>query len=182
MVKRIPILACAALVLALSACQKSQDTGIEVTQGADGSKSVRAIGMTFQWRFEGESLEIHVTSPGKGWIGVGFDPRNLMREADFILLYVADGQAVAADQYGSQLTNHERDTALGGTDDVTVVSGSETDSGTEVTFRVPVNSGDEFDKVLTAGTEHTILLAYSEADDFETQHTPAARTKIKVTL
>ncbi len=182
MVKRILILACAAVVLVLSGCQKKQEAGIEVIQGTDGSKSVQAIGMTFQWRFEGESLVIHVTSPGKGWIGVGFDPRSLMREADFILMYVSDGQVVAADQYGSQLTNHERDTALGGTDNVTVVGGSETASGTEVTFSIPVNSGDQYDKVLTPGGEHAVLLAYSDADDFETQHTPKARTKIKLTL
>jgi hypothetical protein len=168
--------------LALAGCQKKAGSGPTVTQGADGSKSVQAIGMTLEWKFDGSDVQFHVTTPSKGWIGVGFDPSTIMRGANFILVYVKDGQAYGTDQYGSQLTNHEPDTALGGQDNVTVVSGTETSSGTEVTFRIPVDSGDQYDKVLSPGTEHTILLAYSDADDFETQHKPDARTKVKVTL
>jgi hypothetical protein len=104
----------------------------------------------------------------------------MMRDADFILAYVKDGEVSALDQYGSQLTNHEPDTALGGTNDVVVVSGSESGNVTEVTLRIPSNSGDKYDKVLAPGEEHTVLLAYGPEDDFESQHT--ARGKLKIVL
>lgn len=179
---KITFVALVVLAVALAGCAKKPEATIAITPGADGFKGVQAIGMTFEWKFDGDNVVFHVKSPGKGWIGIGIDPTSLMKEADFILSYVKDGTAVAADQYGSQLTNHEKDIDLGGTDNVTVISGSESDSGTEVVFSIPANSGDKYDKVLASGSEHTILLAYSEADDFETQHTPAARTKIKLTL
>ncbi len=153
--------------------QKEGDggTAAAVAVNAEGYHEVSAIGMTFQWKIVGSDLEMVLSGPTEGWVAAGFDPDTMMKGADFILAYVKDGQVSVSDQYGNQLTSHKPDDSLGGANNVTVVSGTETDGTTRVVLRIPLDSGDKYDRVLAAGQKHRLLLAYGPADDFTTQHT-----------
>jgi len=174
------VLSLIAVALILAGCQKTPAPTMQSVVNAKGYREASLIGMKLQWKFDGQDLEIVLTAPTTGWVAIGFDPSTMMKDANFILAYVKDGQVSAIDQYGSQLTNHSPDTTLGGTDDVTAVSGSDDGNTTEVTLRIPANSGDKYDHALAPGEEHTVLLAYGPKDDFETQHT--ARGKLKLIL
>jgi len=175
------VLGVVAIALVLAACGGGKPE-VEVTTNAQGFKQVEAIDMVLQWKISGSTIEIIVTAPGDGWVGVGFDPEEFMKGANFILGYVADGTTTIQDHYGNQLINHAHDSDLGGTDDVTVLGGSEDANGTMLHFSIPLDSGDQYDKPLSAGTKHKVLLAYGTTDDYGTQHAQTHRTSLELTL
>lgn len=167
----------------LAACGGKKDAGATATVAADGYKEVTQIGMTVKWKAEATSLDIIVHAPAKGWIAVGFDPETLMKGSDIVVGYVDSGaQTTIVDHYADQLTGHKADADLGGTNDVTVISGEETEAGTTLHFSIPLNSGDKFDKVLAAGTTHKMMLAYGTTDDFTSPHAANHRAVFKVDI
>jgi hypothetical protein len=121
---------------------------------------------------DGTDLTIGITAPTTGWVAVGFDPSAAMKDANIIIGYVEGGEVFIRDDWGSGHTTHEPDTEMGGTDDVTVVSGSESDGVTSLTFTIPLDSGTPGDKAVAPGNTYDILLAYGPdgADDFEGYH------------
>ena len=167
----------------LAACGGKKGAGATATVAADGYKEVSQIGMTVKWKVEAASLDVIVHAPAKGWIAVGFDPETLMKGSEIVIGYVdSGGQTTIVDHYSDQLTSHKADVELGGTDDVTVISGEETDAGTTLHFSIPLNSGDKFDKTLTAGATHKMMLAYGATDDFMSAHAANHRAVFKVDL
>jgi hypothetical protein len=171
------------VVVALAACAPRKGPSVTVTTAADGYKEVTQIEMTLKWKVQGDALDVIVQSPGKGWIGVGFDPETLMKGSDIILGFVdASGQVSIQDAYGDQLTSHKPDEVLGGTNNVTLVGGEETATGTTIHFTIPLNSGDKYDKVLAGGTTHKVMLAYGDADDFVGIHAKGHRKVFELEL
>lgn len=179
----VGVLSALTVVFVLAGCGPRKGPGVAVTTAADGYKEVTQIGMTLKWKIQGDALDIIVQSPEKGWVGVGFDPQTLMKGADIVLGYVgADGKVAIQDAYADQLTSHKSDVDLGGTDNVTVIGGEETASGTTLHYSIPLNSGDKFDKVLTAGSKHKVMLAYGTTDDFAGVHAKEHRVVFEVEL
>lgn len=179
----ITVAACLLLAAALlfTSCAGKEEIVPEVN--SRGYKEVTTIGMTLQWKFAGSNLELIVKAPTTGWVGVGFDPDSAMKGASFIIGYVKDGEAIIADHYGDALTDHVSDESLGGSSDVTLIGGSETGGSTELNFSIPVGSTDEYDRKLSAGSKHKVLLAYGPKDDFETEHEDKnKRTSIEIEL
>ena len=176
MMKRLLVVPAAlALVIAVSGCAPRKGPAVAAPGAADGYKEVTQIGMTLKWKVEGTALDLIVQGPTKGWVAVGFDPETLMKGSDILIGYVdAEGKTTVVDSYGDQLTSHKADTDLGGSDDVTVIGGEETDQGTSLHLSIPLNSGDKYDKVLAAGATHKVMLAYGGADDVESVHTHRA--------
>lgn len=150
---------------------------------AQEMKSARADGFTLRWRVVESDLEVEVTAPTTGWVGVGFDPGNMMGGANIIMGYVADGEVTISDQYGSGRTRHQPDTELGGASSVTDVGGTERFGRTTLSFTIPLDSGEETDNPLTPGNTHTVMMAHGpdDADNFITYH-GGNRTIIEITL
>jgi hypothetical protein len=133
-----------------------------------------ADNVLLQWKVDGTLLHITVSAPTTGWIGVGFDPTNRMLGANFLIGWVDDDdlEAHVSDEYGHQTTAHQPDTAGGGNDDVTDVSGTQTAGKTELSFTIPLDSGDDVhDKPLAEGETHRFLVAYGATDNTTLQHT-----------
>ncbi len=155
-------------------------TGFLAAQGSqtadvpalDGFSRGSAGGVDVQWRVDGDMLEVQMAAPTTGWVSVGFDPSQMMADANMVIGYVEDGEVIIADDYGTGATSHDRDTNLGGTDDVTVVDGREVDGTTIIRFTIPLDSGDEMDKALAPGNTYTALASHGPdgADDFNTYH------------
>lgn len=141
------------------------------SEGADFAE-LTASDMVFRYRVVGDSMEVEVEAPTTGWVAVGFDPERGMQGANFVIGYVAGGEATVEDHYGNGMTSHSSDESLGGRRDVTEVTGTESDGSTTIGFRLPLDSGDEYDKPLESGGEYTVLLAYgpNNADDVTSYH------------
>jgi len=141
--------------------------------------TIEEKGITFSWRINGEMLDIKLSAPTNGWISVGFDPKFKMKEADFIIGLVKDGKTTVIDSYGTGPTSHKPDINIGGKDNITNIEGKENKELTELSFSIPLNSKDRFDKKLKKGN-HILLLAYSSLDDLAAKH--KVRTALKWNL
>ena len=150
--------------------EAAADAAPAAATNEQGFQEVTSSDIRFQWKVDGSNLQVVVRAPTQGWVGVGFDPTNLMKDANFIIGYVADGQASFSDQFGTQLTAHASDESLGGQVNVGTPSGTEADGATELSFTIPLDSGDQYDRALAAGQSYDVLLAYGPNDDFEMIH------------
>ena len=171
-------------VLITWGCGGSDDGGTGVGNGTDddGFKTTTAGGITLKWKVEGDDLQVKVSAATTGWVAVGFDPANRMQGANFIIGYVSGDDVFIRDDYGSGPTAHLSDTSAGGSDDVTDEGGTEADGTTEITFTIPLDSGDSLDRVLVEGSSYTVLLGRGPngADNFTAQH--GARTSTTITI
>ncbi|MBT3755928.1 MAG: DOMON domain-containing protein [Candidatus Cloacimonetes bacterium] len=142
---------------------------------------VTVEGIELQWRTDDEYLYVNVSAPTTGWVAVGFDPTNQMADANIIIGYVDDGgDLFIRDDFGTSPTSHASDESLGGVNNITQEYGMEENDMTKLHFRIPLNSGDMYDKVLVPGNSYNIILAYGSADNFTGFHTLATGTNIEL--
>lgn len=147
----------------------------------DYEHETKVRGMEFAWKVADDTLHVKLTARTTGWVGIGFNPVKYMEGADYIIGYVKRGKVTLRDDYGDSARNHKSDEKLGGTDDVTLVSGEEKGRSTTLEFSLPLNSGDTYDSVLDPEGETVVLLAYGgKRDSFRSKH--KFRTTLKVNL
>ena len=141
--------------------------------------SIEKKGIVFSWRINGDFLDIIISAPCKGWISVGIEPNVKMKDADIIIGYIKKGKVFIVDNYGTGPVFHKPDTSLGGEDNIQNKAGKEEKRKTEISFSIPLDSGDAYDKIITKG-KHVIILACSDADNFTSKH--KIRTKIEIEI
>ena len=145
---------------------------LQPTETGDGFKRVEMEGVTVDWRIEEAAVRVRLSAPTTGWVSIGFDPASVMKDANMILAYVDDDGVQAEDHFGTGRIRHAPDSDLGGTSDISDLTGSERDGRTEVAFTIPLDSGDPYDRILREGTTHTIIVAYGKdgADNYDSYH------------
>jgi len=137
--------------------------------------------MTFQWKVDGDNLHIGLKAKTTSWVGIGFNPTEGMKDANIILGYVKDGKVKITDHYGTTKRQHNKDSKSGGQNNITNASGKEAGGFTEISFTIPLNSGDASDGVIMPDKENVVLLAYGPGrDSFKTRH--AFKTALKINL
>ncbi|MCF7920608.1 MAG: hypothetical protein K9N06_11910, partial [Candidatus Cloacimonetes bacterium] len=148
---------------------------ISLDNDTTGFSSVTQSEITFRWKVVGDSLRCMVLAPTTGWLAVGFDPSEEMQDANFIIGYVNNGTAYVRDDFGVTETMHSADVGLGGENNVRRVFGHEAGGTSEIRFTIPLNSGDQYDRVILPGHTYEIILArgYNGADDFNSMHQEA---------
>ena len=145
--------------------------GTVSVQGADYDHELEAKGATFAWKVDGDTLHAKISAKTKGWVAVGFNPSKKMKDANYILGYIKDGEAKVVDHFGDKTTGHSSDKKLGGTSDVTLVGGSEEGGITTIEFSIPMNSTDKYDSVLSKDGDTVVMLAYGpDRDSFKPRH------------
>ncbi len=176
--RAVATLVVASVMAFFSACTAAAPP--QQTDNGAGYSQITALSITLQWRVLGTDLEVIVSAPTTGWVAVGFNPSSRMKDANIILAKVENGAPVARDDFGIALTQHASDESSGGVNDVTNLSGTESAGQTEMTYTIPLDSGDQYDRALVPGTSYKVLLSYSTSDSFEQKHT--VRTSVTITL
>ncbi len=116
-----------------------------------------------------------------GWVGVGFNPSTQMKDANFVLGYVKKGKTSITEDFGNAERTHKADEKLGGTNNATLIGGSEKGGITTIEFSIPLDSGDKNDSVIDPAGKTVVLLAYGgKRDSFKSKH--KFRTTIEVNL
>ncbi len=180
------LVAAMVLVAAVSSCGADQGGATGGTGGAPvpepGAESIQEDGFELSWTVRGETVRVTMSAPGTGWLAVGFHTEGAMKNAQIAIGYVSDGVVSLRDDFGTGFTTHDADVELGGTDDLTVVSGSEEGGRTTITFDMPLSSGDAGDRVLTPGEQCRAILARGgDGDDsFTGYHAWAATVDIEI--
>ena len=147
----------------------------------DYAHTIEVEKIRFDWRIEKDQLHVQLKAETEGWVGIGFNPSDKMKDADFIMGYVKKGKVKVADHFGVASTQHKEDTRIGGTSDVSNAEGSEKEGFTEIRFTIPLKTEDAKDKAITPDADTTVLLAYgSGRDSFRSRH--AFRSVLTVNL
>lgn len=151
---------------------------------AQGWQEITVNGFTLRWAtVSGGDLSVELKAPTTGWVSVGFAPTDMMLNANIIIGYVSSGTQAVQDNFGVSPEVHVEDVLLGGSSDVTIDAGGfETGGSTEIHFTIPLNSGDQYDRVLVPGNTYTVILAMggNGQDDFSSMHTAAATASITI--
>jgi len=180
-VRRIILILILILVFSMAAYANGQQEVVPVRDN-DGYLSVSAGDFDVRWKAEGDQLNFEITAPTTGWVSVGFDPERVMKGANFVIGYVDGDTVVAKDHYGSGTFAHKADEELGGTGDIISYDGREENGETTLQFTIPIDSGDEFDTVLTPGEVHTVLVACGPdgSDNFTKKHSKRSKVDVKL--
>lgn len=129
---------------------------------------------------EAQFLECILEGNSSGWIAVGFNPTVQMRDANIIIGYVENGTGFIRDDFGTGNVSHTSDLSLGGTNDATLLAASLQEGITTLKFRIPLNSGDPYDRVLSPGETYPVIFARGAEKDFDTMHTALGQALIKI--
>lgn len=183
--KKMSIMILIALFVLVVSCKREATIPPELVPSSRVAKEYREVtkrDINLKWKVDGNHLKIIVRAPTDGWIAVGFNPKHHMQDANIIIGYVKDGNIFMRDDWGSGHTAHQADKALGGLDNLTDKSGREVDGFTEISFTIPLDSGDAYDQVLVPGQKCKVILAYGRkgADNFTSFHKRA--TTVEITL
>jgi hypothetical protein len=145
-------------------------------------QQVSTAGVTLRYRIstDGASLENQVSAATTGWVSVGYRPTTIMRDADFIIGYVSGTTASVRDDWGTGSQTHASDVSLGGVSNLTAVSGTQVGSTTTIYFTIPMNSGDQYDRIMTTGVTYPIILASGDNDSYTSQHSNAGYANINI--
>jgi len=161
-----------------SKCNTYDEQSTEVSSSAAAAQGnqVTAGGVTMRWSVVGSDLSVTLSAVTSGWVAVGFKPTVGMQNANFIIGYVSGGTAVIEDNFGTSPSEHVADTIQ----NVTNKSGSEAGGITEISFQIPLNSGDAQDQPLAVGESCNIILAHGPADNFTSEHTSVGSVTIVI--
>lgn len=133
-------------------------------------KTVTAGKFTFAYKIEGPNLVATVSCKTQGWIAVGFNPKNIMQGANFIMGSVVDGKAIVSDQFGDDMYSHKPDTAIGGKNNIIAGDCTQANGVTTLSFTIPLDSGDPKDGKLAPGAKVKLIFATGATNDIRKKH------------
>jgi hypothetical protein len=138
--------------------------------------------MTFWWKIHGDNLDVKLSAKTPGWLGIGFNPESGrdMKGANIIIGSVKDGEVNIEDHFGTLKTNHKPDDKVGGKPHVANPAGREEGDTTEISFSMPLKSGDAMDVPVDPAGDNSVLLAYGKSDIMILKH--KFRAVLKVNL
>ncbi len=172
------------LVLLLVSCNTVREEDFKVSDidtDQEGYYKIQSGSFTLRYKvIENEELECLLEAVSSGWIAVGFNPSNQMKDANIIIGYVEDSIGYIRDDYGTGNTSHASDLNLGGSSDVILLSASQEEGITSLKFRIPLDSGDPYDTVLNIGSIYPVIFARGNQNDFETHHAEVQQAFIAI--
>ncbi len=152
------------------------------TPDINGYYGATSAGATFKWKINGLRLDCKLSAATTGWIGIGFGPDGTMANAqNFIMGYVTSGNiATISDMHTSGHAAPSPDAMQ----NIINPAGTESAGVTELTFTIPLDSGDSEDMVLTPNMSVWLLFAAGPngADDFTTPHGSSGYGALQITL
>lgn len=169
-------------VIALCGCSVTQTKAAPEDSGPspEGYYTVRSKGFTLLYKISEDRLLCILSGATTGWLALGLAPSSMMRDANFIIGYVQDGQGFIRDDYGTEHTDHASDLSLGGNEDVELHAFDENGTETSLVFSLPLDSGDQFDRKLEPGMSYKVILGAGPKDDFDSYHRSVASATIKL--
>jgi hypothetical protein len=190
----LPVLLLSVLLLAFSGCIQPEKPAVvtekEATEmwKADGvvgeseySRSMLLQGparqgysggdMEVSWKNDGDYLYLALNGSTEGWLAIGFEPLEWMKDADMIMGSVNGGKATVQDEYCTgNYGPHIEDHMLGGTNDIEEYGGSKIDGRTIIELKRKLDTSDRFDKAFKPGQAVSIIWALSGNEDKSIKH------------
>jgi len=130
--------------------------------------------MEISWKNDEQFLFLALNGSTEGWLAIGFEPLEWMKNSDIILASVQGGKATVLDEYCTgNYGPHIEDTMLGGTNDITEFGGSKGAGRTVIELKRKLDTGDKFDKAFSPGQAISIIWALSNNPEISFKHNVA---------
>jgi hypothetical protein len=130
------------------------------------------------WATDDNYIYMGIKAKTSGFVAVGFGSG--MTQTDVIFGYVKDGEAYIYDVYVTSYSGpHPEDTDLGGSNDILDYGASEEDGYTVIEFKRKLDTGDDYDSVITKGESHNIVWSYGGSDGMMSIHSQRGYGKIE---
>ncbi|MEZ4887976.1 MAG: DOMON domain-containing protein [Chitinophagales bacterium] len=142
-------------------------------------KQIEKNGMKICWQINGDKVDFEVFAPTKGWVAIGFNETSQLVGNNLIMGKVENGITVS-DRYIVGFGDHQTVESMGGTNHLSNIEGKEDNSGTTIRFSINADSLDKYHYDLLKDKPFTLLIAYSQEDDFS--HHSRMRTSIDIVL
>jgi hypothetical protein len=127
--------------------------------------------MEISWKNDQEFLYMALNGSTSGWLAVGFEPTEWMKDADIILGYVEGEKATVLDEYSTgNYGPHIEDTMLGGTNDILQNGGRRDGANTVIEFKRKLDTGDRFDRSMHSGETVSLIWAMADSSDQGVKH------------
>jgi hypothetical protein len=126
------------------------------------------------WRNDQEYLYLALNGSTDGWLAIGFEPLEWMKNADIIIAFVQESKPMALDEYCTgNYGPHIEDTMLGGTNDILEFAGRKEAGRTVIELKRKLDTKDKFDKAFSPGQTISIIWALSNNPDISFKHNVA---------
>jgi hypothetical protein len=123
------------------------------------------------WRNTAEDLYMALSGKTEGFVAIGFEPSQAMKDADMVMGWVSGGKATVLDLFSTGTYGpHPPDGDLGGKNDILEFGGSESDGWTVIEFQRKMDTGDQFDKSFKPGQTINIIWSMSASDALAVRH------------
>lgn len=123
------------------------------------------------WSNDDTYLYMAIQGQTSGWISIGFEPTNVMKDADMVFGWISNSTPTILDLYSTGAFGpHPPDIELGGKDDLIEKSGTESNGITYIEFKRKLNTGDKYDKVFTRGQNIEIIWGIGSSDSLNSPH------------
>lgn len=178
MKKGMSLLVCLFLITSAISAQKAD--GIVEQNEYEASGALGNGEYQFYYTIRGDSIDFAMRAKTRGWVAVGFDPVQVMEEADMIFGWVDDesGSSEIVDAYSTGVYGpHPRDEELGGRNDLLSAAAAQEGEWTTVEFSRRLETGDRYDKGIPKGPLD-IIWAFGYEDDFDSMHSGAGSAGI----
>jgi len=137
-------------------------------------------GMKVSWRHTQDRVFFETSAPTDGWVTIGFNTHSGTKGAYLIMGNVVKGKVNIVEHYTLSHGNYKSVSALGASSQVKNIAGYQNTNTTILEFSLPIKPLSKYQKNLSKGKNYTIILAYSQEDDF--LHHSIMRTSINVKL
>jgi hypothetical protein len=136
--------------------------------------------MKVSWHYEGDRIFFEMSAPTDGWVTIGFNTTSGIKDAYLLMGNVVKGELQVVEHYTLSPGNYKTINSLGEASQVKDIKGEENSNRTTLNFSLPIKAKSKYQKELSEGTEYTLIMAYSQEDDFE--HHSIMRTSANVEL
>lgn len=132
------------------------------------------------WKTVSQYIYFGIKAKTDGWVSIGLNATQRMKNADMILGWVSNGTASVSDEFStSDFGPHSEDTTLGGTADINEFNGKQENNYTTIEFKRALVTGDTFDASISQGIM-PIIWSYSSSDDINTKHTNRGYGQLRI--
>lgn len=130
--------------------------------------------LEISWRNDAEFIFMALNGTTRGWLSVGFEPSEWMKDADVIVGKVDEGKVVVLDEYSTgNYGPHKNDTEQEGTYDILQFGGKESGNYTVIEFKRKMNTGDKLDSAFLAGQSVSLIWGMAVSDSLKEKHNVA---------
>ncbi|MEO9475169.1 MAG: DOMON domain-containing protein [Cyclobacteriaceae bacterium] len=151
-----------------------------MTAIAQDFKTVERNRMKVQWQHDQRFLELTMSAPTKGWVAIGFNELDELKDAYLIMGAVRNGKVNVEEHYVFASGDYRSFEEIKFSSHLSGISGDEGQSGTNISFKLPADMMTKYTKLLSEGATFYLIMAFSQEDDF--RHHSVMRTSIKIKL